>query len=56
MNRRTVSSKYPVGRVPVYQELAAELSNERLAAIFEGAAASFSATRPGEVDLCQPPQ
>lgn len=48
---RNISSKDSVGRLPVYQELAAELSDERLAAIFERAVASFSATRPGEVDL-----
>lgn len=41
---QNISSKNPAGRLPLYRELAAELSDSELAAIFEKAVAIFSGT------------
>ncbi len=43
---QNISSKDPAGRLVFYKELAAELSDDQLAAIFEKAAASLPPPRP----------
>ena len=43
---RNISSKDPADRLPLYKDLAAELSDDELAAIFEDAVASLSPARP----------
>ncbi len=48
---RNISSKTSAERLPLYKDLAAELSDDELAAIFEKAVGSFSKSPPGEVDL-----
>jgi hypothetical protein len=47
---RNISSKDPAERLGLYKDLAAELSDDELAAVFEKAVAN-SASPPGEVDL-----
>ena len=46
---RNISSKEPAERLALYKDLAAELSDEDLAAVFQMAVASFSASPPGKV-------
>jgi|HubBroStandDraft_1064217.scaffolds.fasta_scaffold00789_10 hypothetical protein len=41
-----LSSKNPSERLPLYKDLAAELSDDRLAAIFEGAVARLLSEKP----------
>jgi hypothetical protein len=48
---RYISSKDPAERLGLYKDLAAELSDDDLAAIFEKAVAGFSESPPWEVDL-----
>jgi len=48
---RNISSKDPGERLDLYKELGAKLFDEQLAAIFERALASFSASPPEEADL-----
>jgi hypothetical protein len=43
---RNISSKDPAERLPLYKDLAAELSDDELAAIFEKAIASLPSARP----------
>jgi hypothetical protein len=43
---RNISSKDPAGRLPLYKDLAAELSGEELADVFEKAIASLSSAKP----------
>jgi hypothetical protein len=45
-HQRNISSKDPAERLPLYKDLAAELSDEELAAIFEKAIASLPSARP----------
>jgi len=45
-HKRNISSKDPAERLPLYKELAAELSDEDLTDIFEKAIASLPSTRP----------
>jgi hypothetical protein len=43
---RNISSTDPAERLPLYQDLAAELSDDRLASIFEKAIAQSPFVRP----------
>jgi hypothetical protein len=45
-HERTISSKAPLERTPLYQELASELSDEELAAIFRNAISRVAFARP----------
>jgi len=43
---RNISSRDPAERLPLYKDLAAELSDDQLAAVFEKAIASLPSARP----------
>jgi hypothetical protein len=43
---QNISSRDPAERLPLYKDLAAELSDDQLAAIFEKAIASLPSARP----------